>query len=183
AVFYNNTVFSETEGTLQNTHWRNNLFLGQNATPVLFDITSYTNYSSSDYNGFFATESSTAPFAWNSPPMNVLADYPGPGKTPQLEERAFGSLAEYSQATGQDRNSIMVDYSVFRNVPMLDATDVANLQNVYEADDFDFSLVPGSVPVDEGVHLPNVTDGFSGAAPDLGALEVGAEMPHYGPRT
>lgn len=182
AVFYNNTVFSETEGTLQNTHWRNNLFLGQNATPVLFDITSYTNYSSSDYNGFYATASSEAPFAWNSPPLSVVADYPGPGKTPQLESRAFGTLAAYAEATGQDQHSLMIDYSVFRNVPMLDASDAANLQNVYEADDFDFSLVPGSAPVDKGIHLPNVSDGFSGAAPDLGALEVGAEPPHYGPR-
>ncbi len=182
AVFYNNTVFSETEGTLQNTHWRNNLFLGQNATPVLFDITSYTNYSSSDYNGFYATESSEAPFAWNSPPLSVMADYPGPGKTPQLESRAFGTLEAYAQATGQDQHSLMIDYSVFRNVPMLDSTDVAKLQSVYEADDFDFSLVPGSAPVDKGVHLPNVSDGFSGAAPDMGALEVGAEPPHYGPR-
>jgi len=27
-----------------------------------------------------------------------------------------------------------------------------------------------------------VTDGFAGRAPDLGALEVGAPVPHYGPR-
>jgi hypothetical protein len=30
--------------------------------------------------------------------------------------------------------------------------------------------------------LPNVTDGFSGKAPDLGAIELGQPMPHYGPR-
>jgi hypothetical protein len=27
-----------------------------------------------------------------------------------------------------------------------------------------------------------VTDGFAGAAPDLGAIEVGQAAPHYGPR-
>jgi hypothetical protein len=27
-----------------------------------------------------------------------------------------------------------------------------------------------------------VTDGFNGRAPDLGALEVGQPVPHYGPR-
>jgi hypothetical protein len=27
-----------------------------------------------------------------------------------------------------------------------------------------------------------VTDGFTGSAPDLGALEVGGTAPHYGPR-
>jgi hypothetical protein len=30
--------------------------------------------------------------------------------------------------------------------------------------------------------LPNVNDGFSGKAPDLGALELGQQLPVYGPR-
>jgi hypothetical protein len=30
--------------------------------------------------------------------------------------------------------------------------------------------------------LPTVNDGFSGKAPDLGALEVNQPVPHYGPR-
>jgi N-carbamoylputrescine amidase len=30
--------------------------------------------------------------------------------------------------------------------------------------------------------LPNVTDGFNGGAPDLGALEIGQAPPYYGPR-
>jgi hypothetical protein len=34
-----------------------------------------------------------------------------------------------------------------------------------------------------GVRLrPNLTDGFAGAAPDLGAIELGQATPHYGPR-
>ena len=32
------------------------------------------------------------------------------------------------------------------------------------------------------VVLPNVTDGYSGKAPDLGAYEYGQPVPHYGPR-
>jgi hypothetical protein len=43
-------------------------------------------------------------------------------------------------------------------------------------------LKPGAAPVDRGVFLPNVTDGFSGRAPDIGALETGKPLPHYGPR-
>ena len=30
--------------------------------------------------------------------------------------------------------------------------------------------------------IANVTGGYSGNAPDLGALETGQPMPHYGPR-
>jgi hypothetical protein len=36
--------------------------------------------------------------------------------------------------------------------------------------------------VDAGVMIPTVNDGFTGHAPDLGALEVGKPEPKYGPR-
>jgi hypothetical protein len=75
-----------------------------------------------------------------------------------------------------------VDYDIFVNVPRLDAKDLKKVQKLYKAEDFDFRLKPGSAAVDRGVVLPNVTDGFTGKAPDLGALEVGQPPPHYGPR-
>jgi hypothetical protein len=46
----------------------------------------------------------------------------------------------------------------------------------------DLTLKPGSAAVDRGVVIPNVTDGYTGAAPDLGAYELGKPIPHYGPR-
>jgi len=49
-------------------------------------------------------------------------------------------------------------------------------------EDFDFRLKPGSAAIDRGVTLPNVTDGFTGQAPDLGAFEFGHTPPHYGSR-
>ena len=36
--------------------------------------------------------------------------------------------------------------------------------------------------IDAGTILPGVTDGFTGRAPDLGALESGRVVPSYGPR-
>ena len=36
--------------------------------------------------------------------------------------------------------------------------------------------------IDAGEVLPGFNDGFSGTAPDLGAIEAGGELPHYGPR-
>ena len=54
---------------------------------------------------------------------------------------------------------------------------------MFFAKDFDFRLNPDSKAVDAGCALPNITDGFSGKAPDLGALEVGAPEVVYGPRT
>jgi len=68
-------------------------------------------------------------------------------------------------------------------VPKLDRNDVKNVQNVYKAEDFDFRLKSNAVAVDRGVALPNVNEDFKGRAPDLGALEVGKPLPHYGPRS
>src|SRR5262249_38971589 len=99
-----------------------------------------------------------------------------------LEKREYKTLDEYSRATHQDQHSVLVDYDVFMNVPRLDAQDVATVQKVYKAESFDFRLKPASTAVDRGKALPDVADGFAGAARDLGAIEVGASTPHYGPR-
>ncbi|MFL6415113.1 MAG: hypothetical protein ACJ74Y_05520 [Bryobacteraceae bacterium] len=192
-LFYNNTVFSEVAGgTTSNTHWRNNLILAQNSvagfgpetagSPVVFGFSTFTNYTSSDYNGFRPNPGAPRAFQWNSPPANVTADYNSRGHNAKLENRTFSTLEEYVKATGQDSHSVLIDYDSFMNVPKLDGHDVKTVQKLYKASDFDFRLKPDSAAVDRGVILPNVTDGFAGAAPDLGALEAGQKRPHYGPR-
>jgi hypothetical protein len=196
AVFYNNTVLSETQVQgASNVHWANNLFLGENASntfgrdaadPPIFSVTTFTNYSSSDYNGFRQNPGAAFSFGWNSPPAGTASDYSTLLRTGRsasgLQMRQFTSLDEYRRATHQDEHSVLVDYDVFVNVPRLDARDDATVQKVYKAESFDFRLKPGSAAVDRGMVLPDVTDGFSGRAPDLGALEVGQTPPHYGPR-
>jgi len=47
----------------------------------------------------------------------------------------------------------------------------------------DLRLAPGTPAIDAGQPVTGFDDGFSGAAPDLGAYELGAAVPHYGPRT
>jgi hypothetical protein len=182
-LFYNNTILSETlaAGT-SNTHWRNNLILGENALPEIFNITTFTAYTSSDYNGFRPNAGAAAAFRWSAPAAGMMADYNHMGHTAQLASQQFATLAEYAQATGQDRHSVLVDYDVFVNVPPLDAQDAATVQKLYDARDVDFRLRRGSAAVDRGMVLPTVTDGFGGRAPDLGALELGAAVPVYGPR-
>jgi hypothetical protein len=183
AIFYNNTILSET--TVQgasNIHWRNNLMLGQNSAPAIFNVNTFTSYTSSDYNGFRVNPGAKMSFQWSAPPSGTAADFTGPNRTATLESRSFGTLAEYAQATGQDAHSVAVDYDVFVNVRRLDAQDVPTVQKLYKASDFDFRLKAGSAAVDRGIVLPTVTDGFAGTAPDLGALEVGKAPLHYGPR-
>ena len=183
AIFYNNTILSETNvAGASNVHWRNNLFLGERTAPEIFSVTTFTNYSSSDFNGFMPNPGAESSFAWNAPAADVAADLPGPGHEPVLASRAFASLDEYADATGQDSNSILVDYSIFENVPAIDSRDTRTLQALYEAEDFDFRLRQGAAAVDSGTILPTVTDEFTGNAPDLGALERGQPVPVYGPR-
>jgi hypothetical protein len=182
-LFYHNTILSETAAqAASNVHWLNNLFLGENTAPAIFSINTYTNYTSSDYNGFRVNEGAPASFEWNSPQAGVQADYNQPGHRPAIQTRKFATLADYSRETHQDTHSVLVDYDIFVRVPRLDRNDLKTVQKVMKAEDFDFRLKPGAVAVDKGVPLANVNEGFTGRAPDLGALEVGKPTPHWGPR-
>jgi hypothetical protein len=42
------------------------------------------------------------------------------------------------------------------------------------------ALAPGTSPKNSGVVIPNITDGFSGGAPDRGAIIQGRPIPQYG---
>jgi hypothetical protein len=180
--FYNNTILSETNAAAgANTHWRNNLMLGENAAAAIFSVNTNTNYSSSDYNGFRPNGGNDA-FQWNSPPWDVPAILADGTSAAKLEVRKYATLDAYRQATKQDQHSVLVDYDIFMKVQKLDAKNLATVQRLYKAEDFDFRLQPGSAAVDRGIAVPNVTDGFTGGAPDLGALELGQPVPVYGPR-
>ncbi|MCL2121610.1 MAG: hypothetical protein FWH28_05105, partial [Clostridiales bacterium] len=177
-IWYNNTFCSELSnaGLNSNMHFRNNLILYEQPTARLFNYTTHTNYSSSDYNGFCPAPNQANPFGWTSPPFDRMTSYP-PGPTTRTT-RNFATLAAYQAATGQDTHSVIVDYGVFMNVPV---PAVGDNGRIYTEDEFDFRLKPDSVAVDAGTFLPNVTDDFIGAAPDLGAYEIDQVLPTYGP--
>ncbi len=191
-VIYHNTFLAAVEPMLlatSNLHFRNNLILGKSQNPAVFSIESNTNYSSSDYNGFRANEGAEYSFEWSTPPFSVRALFPGEMgalamqqqnqlEAKSRERRRFKTLKEYTEATGQDRHSVMLDYDVFQKV----SPPGPDLRTLYKTSDFDFQLRPGSAAVDAGVRLTGVNDDFTGRAPDLGALEVGRPLPHYGPR-
>jgi hypothetical protein len=165
-IAYHNTLIGEqtARDPYSNAHFRNNLFIGRNAPDrgVMTWANATANYSS-DYNGFRPNPGVTAQYNWLAPG----ADW-----------RSFATLAEFRQATGQERHGIEVDYDIFEN---LAPPDPRRRYAVYHAMDLNFRLKPGSKAVDAGVVLPTINDGYTGRAPDLGALEVGAEEPHYGP--
>jgi hypothetical protein len=188
-IYYlNNTYVGEFKqlAPVSNLHLRNNLLLGQNTAPRVFSVDTFTNYSSSDYNGFRPNPESKEAFAWNSPPFAEVRNYysarkaPGlTGQTAPLVQRAWATLAEYSRDTGQDRHSRLVDYDIFVNAR---APDFSDPTHVVAVDTVNLQLRKGAVAIDAGTRLPNVTDDYKGRAPDLGAYEYGAALPHYGPR-
>jgi hypothetical protein len=175
-LVYQNTFFGQGRftGPAANVHFRNNLILGDGYADPVINLRTSTNYSTSDYNGFRPNPGVADAFEWNSPPFETAADYKAP-----LLARRFKSLQEYQQATKQEQHSVLLDYDVFISVRIPDKTDP---QHLYNPDDFDFRLRPGSAAIDAGIALPTINDDFTGRAPDLGAHELDRPLAHYGPR-
>jgi hypothetical protein len=177
-VLYHNTVIAESRNgdTFSNAHFRNNLFLGTDApNRELFRFPNTTAYSSYDYNGYRPNRNGRPQYLWIAPRGGALRDY-------GLDKAAFDSfntLDELREKTGQERHGIEIDYDIFEN---LRPPDPAKPHAVYEGRGLDFRLKRGAKAVDAGVAIANVNDGFTGKAPDLGALEIGAAAPVYGPR-
>ena len=177
---YHNTLCSEwtTSPPFSNVHLRNNLFLGEDypGRPIL-NVSTYTSYTTFDYNGYRPNQGTEIQFRWRAPGSGKNMDY-------ELGEDAFSgsykTLEEFSKATGQEQHGMIVDYDIFQKVTRADPEKPGQ---AFFAKDFDFRLKPDSKAVDAGCILPNINDDFSGKAPDLGAIEIGAPEEVYGPRT
>lgn len=87
----------------------------------------------------------------------------------------FNSLATL-KANTTEKNAVQVDLGVFNTAitfphPVFPERPIPDLR-----------LKTGSVAENAGLALSNINDGFAGSAPDLGAYEIGAPLPLYGPR-
>jgi len=142
-----------TDRPVRNSIYMNNLFLGQGSRA----IESWGNYIDCelDHNAYSAGD------------IRFTKD----GVTCDADD-----LAHFTTLCGLESHGITVDLSVF-------AQSISFPVTIEEHEPPDIGLRPGSPPVDAGFVLPNLNDGFLGAAPDLGAYELGAAPPVYGPRT
>ena len=170
---YQNTFIGECHaGPAADMEFKNNLMLAQGARSnrsgakyeSVLAVTLGGGKTVSDYNGFRVLPGAATAFEWNLPGA--------PEK--------FATFAEYQKATGQDGHSVAIDFDVFRNASVPDANDP---QRLYRPEDMDLRLRAGSAASGKGTVLSNITDGFIGSAPDLGAYEGDAPLPHYGPRS
>jgi Right handed beta helix region len=88
----------------------------------------------------------------------------------------YSTLASFSAASGLETNARRIDHaSCFAsfNVPGPAPVPIPAQYMTLQA---------GCTAVDAGAVLPNITDGFAGSAPDLGAYELGQPLPWFGPR-
>jgi hypothetical protein len=144
-----------------------------------------------DYSHHFVIENNLF-FGPPSPDNNKTVDWEGPIDDGTFDYDAYypdkefrfnlaGALTKYSsfaqmQAAGIETHGVLLSATPFANglVPPAAYTITMAAQDV--------TLAAGSPPIDKGIVLANINDGFRGAAPDLGADELGCGAPIYGPR-
>jgi len=174
-LIYNNTVLAQTgfraASIWQNCRIMNNLFLGNDAhgDGGLWTGTPTPETSQLDHNAYRNNRPDRA-ILWSGFPPHRYDNVSSSG-------RLFSSLTEFSRATGYETHGVWgINYDIFIKAepPSGESTPLPEL---------DLRLREGSPVIDAGAVLPNITDGFSGKAPDLGAIESGDSPPHYGPRT
>jgi hypothetical protein len=158
---YNNTVCCARQGFTppaiwQNGHFRNNLFMGGRGYAM--ETGSPTPYSTLDHNGYRRNDKERF-LKWIDAERNV-------GR--------YETIEEMHHATGLEEHGLEVDYDIFTKAgPPEEGRS-------YSPPDYDLRLRPGAKCIDAGMVIPQVTDGFNGAAPDLGCYELGREPPDYG---
>jgi hypothetical protein len=174
---WHNTIIGENQigDPAANMHFRNNLVLGRD-TPDrgVLRIANSDSVNTSDYNGYRPNRNVAAQYQWFQPPKGQRIY-----EADKDAWRSFATLTEFSNATGQEKHSMEVDFDIFNG---LRPPDPAKRYATYHAMDLNFQLRAGAKAIDAGEVIPTVNEDFKGKAPDLGALESGSAVPHYGPR-
>ena len=163
AVMVHNTILRSgnplklsTSDTIYDCYSRNNLFVGTSGRA--YDCSPLSVDCNFDYDGF-AGYSGDIFFKWNNVKYHTPEDV-----------RRSCPIERHIVVMGPGEI-----FAAGTKAPPDELT-------VYDASKIDVRLKPDSPAVDAGEILPGFNDGFRGKAPDLGAFEVGDEIPWYGPR-
>lgn len=149
----------QSSSTIHNFQFLNNIFMGPVAPVNNKTVDWWTpvdNYQF-DYNGYFPTDK-TFGFGFVS------------------QKYSYANFSDMKAAGVLEKNGVALTANTFANglVGPVDYKVALSPQDV--------TLAATSPAIDKGKVLPNITDGFKGAAPDVGALELGCPIPIYGPR-
>jgi hypothetical protein len=163
-LIYHNTFISPARALNLQTPIRqynfaigNNLFVGPRAvTGRVVDWTAEIVNGVFDYNGYFPDGG-----FWFGKVSGV--------------NRTYASFAA-AQAAGVEKNGLLLNDTTFAGGA------VGPTDGTMKGSAPDFTLAASSRALDKGQKLPGINDGAKGAAPDLGAWELGCETPKYGPR-
>ena len=162
-VFYHNTSVKAgmplvlwTHEQVTNCITRNNLFIGTEGN-YAYESTAPMKRCDFDYDGFGAR--------WK--------------QFMKFDRVRYKTMADARKRARAYRNAVRIDPAkVFASgiKPPSDA------KTKFDIRINDLRIKAGSAAIDAGVKLHNINDSFAGEAPDLGAYELGAKPPHYGPR-
>jgi len=164
ALFIHNTCVKKsmplvlsTNEKVRNCVFRNNLFIG-GAANYCYENTAPMVNCDFDYDGFGGGPWDKF-MKWNGVRYDTLEDVKA--KAPVY------------------KHAVLVDQATCFAGGIRQPADEATQFDVKAND---LRLKPGTAAVDAGEVLPGLNDGYKGKAPDLGAYELGDELPHYGPR-
>ncbi len=146
-----------TNKAISNCVYRNNLFVGS-ADKYAMDYQGPATDCDYDYDGFAG-----GPFEnfmkWNG--------------------QKYATLADVRQKAPIEKHAVHVeDASKLFASGVTPPADEKQLVSTTP----DLRLAGGTSAIDAGQPMPGFNDGFTGKAPDLGAYELNAPLPHYGPR-
>jgi len=155
----------EAGETWKRAMFRNNLFIGgmgggsyggfSNGSGRILDAPDADSSCTFDYDGFGSIG---------------ISSFQG-----RVGSSTFNSLATLKSNT-TEAHAVQVDMSVFASPPSFPSPPLPARPGA------DLRLATGSAAIDKGLVITGLNDDFAGSAPDLGAYEMGAAMPTYGPR-
>lgn len=147
-----------TSASVHNSMYRNNLFVGSGGRRA-YDNDAQMVDCDFDYDGFAG-----GPFEifmkWNKVFYKTVEDV-------KANAPVYQNVVHVADVAGLFASGILPPVKVVEALP---------------AEKNDLRLKAGTPAIDAGQKLDGFNDGFGGGAPDLGAYELGAELPKYGPR-
>lgn len=152
--------FKQYSGMATNFEVLNNLFLGGSTTNAL-DFTTKVGMAVFDHNGWNIDARFTLPSLLDGGGVRV------------------GDFASWQASGVQGAHDVLLNGNPFAAYDF----GTAPHETFRDAALVHVGLRPESAAVDAGIHIPNITDGYSGAAPDLGARELGSADEVYGARS
>jgi hypothetical protein len=150
--------------------------------PLLIHTSAPVRHCRTRNNLFIGTD---AGYAFEASPQMIECDFDFDG----IGGGPWKMFLKWNDGRYATHKEVLRNAPIWRRSAIVDASGVfaSGVQPPVSTDEShaaaDLRLQRGSDALDRGEQLPGINDGFTGNAPDLGAYEAGATLPHYGPRS